>query len=143
MQITKSRGKGAPKKKRTAAGELDSLFLHGKVCWGEGKMLIMIVCCRIEEVWQEEEIVDGWMGGLRAFGAVLLHWVRGAYGWILDRGVFGSLGELSCWLACEKEKNCGMQVSVLLLYMYGRESLLQDMAACVAFDVKYRFRVNE
>lgn len=49
VAITKSRGKGAPKKKRTAAGEWK---------WTKRKRHLLMVCGRIKEVWQEEEVND-------------------------------------------------------------------------------------
>ena len=51
VAITKSRGKGAPKKKRTAAGKWIQKLKEKK----EKEILIR---SRVQEVWQEEEVVE-------------------------------------------------------------------------------------
>ena len=58
VQITKARGKGAPKKKKTAAGEYTLSLLSWPV---EAVMncMLMLWCCREQEERRKEAVVEG------------------------------------------------------------------------------------
>lgn len=90
LQILKAKGKGAPKKKKSAAGEYCSPSV-GAEGWF-GNVLMRVVGCREqEETWEEEVMMVGcgWvydMGGFICFEAGIAVTMVGVLGGVFEMG---------------------------------------------------------
>lgn len=102
LQIAKSRGKGAPKKKNSKNGEFVFLGRRGE---GDDCGFVELTLCsllqkregdrrrsvRVEEVEEERDTPDGWLLGMD----VQMDWVTGAWRLFLGRE---RVGMCSCFV---------------------------------------------